>query len=312
MDASIKSTKAKTVIKATGAGTQAKVKKPSRKKKTTSKTASAAATQAILSGSRTAQADLTKQKLSATARKYDPLWFKIEDVVSVSNVPSAMSEKSSLLPEQTQIVEAVLGQFGLCRSDVTPQAMACLLEQARRFSHDLVADAQDFAYAANRTELTKADLVLAFEMRADRTMGITAQIPKLNLVAQQVNRSPLPPIPSQCYSGVLLPPKQHQLTARTYDIVSSSQTEKRIVQNPPEPKKKIPASSTSQPGYGATKGRQINVTLQSSSKSQTIPTAVSQGITSNQKDDSGKNTNVSSAPIASTAASSTTTTSDAK
>lgn len=258
--------KAKTATKASGAGTQAKAKKPSRKKKTTSKSSGAAATQAILNSARAAQLDLAKQKAQGAAKRSDPLWYRIEDVLPVVSEGNAMTSSTSILPEQVQIVETVLGQNGLNRSDVTPQAMACLLEQARRFAHELITNAQDYAYSANRAEVTRADFLLASEMRADFKIGVSTQLPKLNLVAQHVNRAPLPPIPTQCYSGVLLPPKEHQLTARTYDIVSGAQVTQKMIQKIPEAPKRR-KSSSGQPSYGAARGRQIPIKLKANSSS---------------------------------------------
>jgi hypothetical protein len=266
--------KSKTVVKASaaGAGTQAKAKKPARKKKPpANKPASAATTQSILNSARAAQVDLAKQKAQAAARRSDPLWYRIEDVLPVVREANAMTSSSTILSEQVQVVEAALGIHGLTRADVTPQAMACLLEQARRFAHELISNAQDYAYSASRAEVSRADLLLAAEMRADYSIAISAQLPKLNLVAQQVNRAPLPPIPSHCYSGVLLPPKQHQLTARTYDIVSGAQVSQKMVRAVPEAPhpKKVSNPSTAQPSYGATRGRPIPVKLKENPLPQT-------------------------------------------
>ena len=252
--------------KASGAGTQAKPKKPSRRKKPAPKASSAASTQAIRNDGRAATTDLALQRAQAAARRSDPLWYRIEDVLPAAQEGTAMSSKKGILPEQTQLVDTALLHSGLTRADVTPQALACLLEQARRYAQELIADAQD--YAVNRTELSRADLQLAADMRADYPVAISTQLPKLNLVAQQVNRAPLPPIPSHCYSGILLPPKEHQLTARTFDIVTGAQVAQKMVQKAPEPPKKRQSSTT--PSYGASRGRQIPIKLKEQpSQSQT-------------------------------------------
>ena len=262
-------TKKKAPAKASGAGTQAKTKKTTtaRRKKTTTKAGSATSAQALLQDARAAQIDMAKQKAQAAAKKSDPLWFRIEDVLPSIHDGNAMVSKTSILPEQVQIVEGALRHNGLTRADVTPQAMACLLEQARRYALELLTDAQDYAFAANRPEVTRADLVLAAEMRADHPVAVSTQLPKLNLVAQEVNRIPLPAIPTHCYSGVLLPPKEQQLTARTYDIVTGAQIARRMVQNAP----KAPSSGKSRrasasPGYGASRGRQIPIKLKEQPK----------------------------------------------
>jgi len=272
---------AKTVTKATGAGTKAK--KPVRKKKTTPKSSSltSGSTQ-LYAASRAAQLDLASQRNAAAARRSDPLWYQLEDYVLPAVADeTVMAEGSAakILPEQVQIVEAALDKNGLSRSDVTPQAFACLLEQARRYAIDILTDSQDYAFVANRTEIAKADLALANEFRPDHPTSITTQLPKLNLLAQTINRVPLPPIPTQCYSGVLLPSKRYQLTARTFDVVTSAQTAQRMVQAvptlPPKAKtssnssnhssKKGTANSSSKkstkksPSYGAARGRQISI-----------------------------------------------------
>lgn len=277
--------KTKTVVKAGGgAGTQAKAKKPARKKKpATSKTtgsggsAGTTANQAVVNAARAAQLDIQKQKSLAAAKNSDPLWYRIEDVLPVVDA-NALSGQSTILPEQVSIVETVLQRNGLSRSDVTPQAMACLLEQARRYAQDLLQHAQDYAFMANRTELTKQDLHLAAEFRPDHKIAVATQLPKLNILAQHINRAPLPPIPNHCYAGVLLPPIEHQLTARTYDIVSSAQVQQRMVQTIPAAPVKS-KKSTSNPSYGATKGRQIPIKLKQTQSTTTTSTATRMDIT---------------------------------
>lgn len=268
---------AKTVTKATGAGTKAK--KTVRKKKTV-KAASAPGSSQLYAASRAAQLDLASQRNAAAARRADPLWYQLEDYVlpSVADESSMAEGAAKILPEQAQVVEAALDKNGLTRADVTPQAFACLLEQARRYAIDILSDSQDYAFVANRTEISKADLALANEFRPDHPTSITTQLPKLNLLAQTINRVPLPPIPTHCYSGVVLPSKRYQLTARTFDVVTSAQTAKRMIQAVPalpaksrssgsSSSKKGSSSSSSKkstkkaPSYGASRGRQIAIHL---------------------------------------------------
>jgi hypothetical protein len=253
----------KTVTKATGGGTKAK--KPARRKKPTTKSTSASNNQATWSAARAAQMELAGQRSSAAARLSDPLWYRVEDVLHTSTEETAMAESPKILPEQVQIVEAALKHNHLTRADVTPQAFCVLLEQARRFALELLADAQDYAVCAGRTtEILKADLQLASDMRPDHPISVTTQLPKLNLLAQQVNRLPLPPIPTQCYSGVLLPPKHHQLTARTFDVVSGAQVAQKMVQPTPSPYKN--KKTAAKPSYGAARGRQISIQLKEPEK----------------------------------------------
>jgi len=281
----------KTVTKATGAGTKAK--KPNRKKKSTTKSSSAmSGNNQVYAQARLAQQDLASQRNVAAIRLSDPLWYKLEDYV----LPAVADESvmsgdvsAKILPEQVQIVEAALDKNGLTRSDVTPQAFACLLEQSRRYAIDILSDSQDYAFVANRVEITKADLALANEFRPDHPTSISTQLPKLNLLAQSINRIPLPPIPTQCYSGVLLPSKRYQLTARTFDVVTSAQTAQRMVQAVPTASKQTKVSSNSnnqisrrgsstnsssrksitkkvKPSYGAARGRQISINLKGDDK----------------------------------------------
>ena len=259
------SAKTKTVTKA-GGGTKAK--KPARKKPT--KKGTAATNQATLKAARSAQMDLASQRNKAAARRSDPLWFRDEDVLPFTAEESPMAENGKILPEQVQIVENALSHNNLSRSDVTPQAFYCLMEQARRFAFEIITDSQDYAFVANRNEISKADLELANSFRPDHPIALSAQLPKLHLLAQQINRVPLPPIPTQCYSGVLLPPKAHQLTARTFDVVSGAQVANKMVQQTPSlPSRR--SSSKPKPSYGASRGRQISITLQK--KEATAPAA---------------------------------------
>mmetsp|Transcript_7978 Transcript_7978/g.19254 ORF Transcript_7978/g.19254 Transcript_7978/m.19254 type:complete len:347 (+) Transcript_7978:145-1185(+) len=272
---------AKTVTKATGAGTKAK--KPVRKKKPATKSSSSTnGSSQLYAKSRAAQLDLASERNAAAARRSDPLWYQLEDYVLpavADDTVMAEGSAAKILPEQAQIVEAALNKNGLTRSDVTPQAFACLLEQARRYAIDILSDSQDYAFVANRTEITKADLALANEFRPDYPTSISTQLPKLNLLARTINRVPLPPIPTHCYSGVLLPSKRYQLTARTFDVVTSAQTAQRMVQAVPAlpPKSKTSNSSSHSskkgtthsskksskkaPSYGAARGRQIAIHL---------------------------------------------------
>lgn len=263
-EGSAKST-TKTATKASGAGT--KTKKTVRRKKPSSSTkSSASSNQATYTAARAAQMELAGQRTAAAARLADPLWYRIEDVLPATTEETAMAMPATkLLPEQVQIVEDALSNNNMSRSDVTPQAFCVLLEQARRYAMEIIADAQDYAVCASRNEITKADFDLASQMRPDHPTAVTTQLPKLNLLAQQINRIPLPPIPTQCYSGVLLPPKRHQLTARTFDVVSGAQVAQRMVQPKPSiATKRISSSSsksTPKPSYGAARGRQISIQL---------------------------------------------------
>lgn len=273
-----KAKKKVTVKKAAGpsTGAKAKSKRPTvrTKRPAAPKRTAAANNETILANAAAAKLDLAKQRSLSAARRQDPLWYRIEDVLPAHEI-TPMS--SGILPEQVQVVEKALSHVGLSQADVTPQAMACLLEQARRTAHELTASAQDCAYAAGRLEITNADLLLARELRPDRhSDSVTTQIPKLNLVAQHVNRAPLPPIPSQCYTGVVLPPKAHQLTARTFDVVSASVVTQNMVQTLPAAPAMAPRTHPppGMPGYGAARGRQIPIQLTATTTTTTPPPAM--------------------------------------
>ncbi|CAJ1914189.1 unnamed protein product [Cylindrotheca closterium] len=268
-NATTKSTTKSPSKTATKAGGGTKTKKTTKKRSTKKNTGNSAATQAALNASRAAHAELTAQRNKAAARRSDPLWYRDEDVLPSAAEETPMAEHGRILPEQFQIVDTALLKNNLTRSDVTPQAFYCLLEQARRFAYEIITDSQDYAFMANRTEIAKADLELADSYRPDHPTALQAQLPKLNLLAQTINRVPLPPIPTQCYSGVSLPPKKHQLTARTFDVVSGAQVANKMVQPAPSlPVKKPSTSSSSKQGskttasYGANRGRQIPVNIQ--------------------------------------------------
>jgi len=198
----------------------------------------------------------------------------------------------SFLNDEVQIIDDSLRLNGMTRADLTPQAFVCLLEQARRYALEIIADAQDYAYHSNRHDIQSSDLLLAVEMREDKSVATC--LPPVNDLyglAEEINRVPLPPIPTHCYNGVLLPPQEHQLTARTFDVVSSARVAQRMEKGGPLPtiassvistggtsagtsgagtaplhltseggsgKRKRTASS-----YGANRGRQIAVNLKS-------------------------------------------------
>lgn len=161
------------------------------------------------------------------------------------------SKKNSFLLNDVSIIDNSLRANGLSRQDITPTAYACLLEQARRYTYELLANAQDYAIHAKRNSihsLLPADILLAAEMLADSNNdddcgvgsgsgagdihGVASTLPTPEQImefASTVNRVPLPPIPSHCYNGVALPPAEEQLTARTYDVVNGARVVQRMM-----------------------------------------------------------------------------------
>eukprot|EP00542_Grammatophora_oceanica_P016921 CAMPEP_0194041058 /NCGR_PEP_ID=MMETSP0009_2-20130614/12963_1 /TAXON_ID=210454 /ORGANISM="Grammatophora oceanica, Strain CCMP 410" /LENGTH=377 /DNA_ID=CAMNT_0038684393 /DNA_START=35 /DNA_END=1168 /DNA_ORIENTATION=+ len=240
----------------------------------------------IQENGRLAQLEVSQQRALAAARKSDPLWYSTQE--ALASVSSEAVLAPGILEDQVALVETALSNNRLSRADVTPQAFGCLLEQGRRYALELLADGQDYAYLANRQDVTKADLLMAVELRPDGTTfggGATStaaahtQHHKLVVVSHQVNRRPLPPIPEHCYTGVVLPPKEKQVTSRTFDIVSGAQTASRMTSKLPQPKtsttpkKTSPSSTTStttssnnkssskSASYGVKKGTQIPIQL---------------------------------------------------
>jgi Transcription initiation factor IID, 31kD subunit len=274
---------------AQGAGAQAGgAPKPKavRKKKPSAKAggpggAGAASRQQLLQDSKQAQAKLQQHRSLLAGMKTDPLWlYRIEDVLPAISEPNAMVGKTTVLPEQVQVIENAIRQTGLHKSDLSPQAVACLLEQARRYALELLTDAQDYAHVASAghpaQDISKADLLLAAEMRADHPVAISSQLPKLNVSATRVNRVPLPPLPTHCFSGIVLPPKEQQVTGRTFDVIQAGQVARRMVQDAPKMKRKSSVDATSAAAgaggsgnasgsgassYGASRGRQIPIKL---------------------------------------------------
>jgi len=278
--------KKSTAKKATGAGTKAKsAKKPSattKRKRPAAKKKETISADTILAEGQAAAQDLAQQRAAAAQRRTDPLWYRMEDVLppkqSSDQPPNRMcTSSSSVLPEQVVLVERALQHAGLHggASDVTPQALACLLEQARRYASELLAHAADYAYTAGRPEIAPADLRLARELGAPPSSGshnhnssmsddVSTQLPKLHLMAQTINRAPLPSLPAHCYSGIVLPDAAHQLTARTFDVVSTARLlQKRVQPLPASPAQQQQAAATTAAsvGYGATRGRQIPIVL---------------------------------------------------
>ncbi len=143
-----------------------------------------------------------------------------------------------------ELVQKALRANGISVEDVTAQAFGCLLESARKFALELITDAVDYSMATDADydssstveetqpqaaaasaatvmeEITPADLQLAFEMQGDNQMSSEENLYHLTQIADEVNRSILPPIPDHCYNGIVLPPPEHNLLGRTFDVIS--------------------------------------------------------------------------------------------
>jgi hypothetical protein len=267
--------------------------KPARKKTTAVSKKESVSAETIYADANAAQTDLLQQRSLAAARRSDPLWYRIEDCYCLpgsSSLTDGSSLNAEIFPEQFEIVENALMHCGLSRADVTPQAMACLLEQTRRHAYSLEMAAHEFAAYANHNNPYPgaADYKLAVEMGPQKA-AVSAQLIRLNLAARKINRSVLPAIPHRCHTGVVLLPSQpNALTARTFDIVSAGTVSGKMVTRFPESSAAVPptastaaqsgttstsnkkqrtsgptSSSTTKP-YGAKTGRQIPIKLSSS------------------------------------------------
>ena len=74
---------------------------------------------------------------------------------------------------------------------------------------------------------------------------------------KSVNRAPLPPVPTNCYNGIVLPDPEHQLTARTFDVVTSARVAQKMGRGgsiPPTPVSGSLAGAASPPAPGSTSG----------------------------------------------------------
>jgi len=126
------------------------------------------------------------------------------------------------LEQDVEIVNRALVNNGLTMQDVTAEAFATLLEQARRHAMLLITDAADYAVHSHGNEtITSADLLLAKEMQGDDCLGQCngENMEQLARIAKETNRRVLPPIPDHCYNGIVLPDLEYTLLGRTYDVV---------------------------------------------------------------------------------------------
>lgn len=211
-------------------------------------------------------------------RKSDNSSTTAATAIAATAAQPPQPSSSGFLMDDVSIIDKSLTSAGLTRSHLTPRAYACLLEQARRYTLEVLADAQDYALHASRdsmASLVPADLLLAVEMREDTT-GVSSTLPRVEDVqylAEEVNRVPLPAIPRDCYGGVILPPVEDQLTARTFDVVNGARVVQRMMRGGDYPMGlgEVSGSLGKKGGggggrkvvgsYGAGIGRQISVNL---------------------------------------------------
>ena len=218
-------------------------------------------------------------------------WMEAVNASSIKEKKNSSKSKSnnkSFLMDDISIIDNALKSNGLSHSDITPKAYSCLLEQARRYALELIANSQDYAIHAQRSSISQllpCDLLLAVELSEDGKSngdcnnlggginGVASTLPSPSEIADLaniVNAVPLPTIPNNCYNGVALPPVKEQLTARTYDVVNGARVSQRMMKGGDLPFDTIDHGDYSSGGglikkknkggtYGAGLGRQIAV-----------------------------------------------------
>jgi len=181
---------------------------------------------------------------------HDSAWLSTVPSLSSLSLPlykNGALSSPSFLEDDIELVQNALGANGLSLEDITSQAFGCLLESVRKFALELITDAVDYSMAIDdddddggndhskdggsvqggdaesammMEEITPADLQLALEMQDDNQVNSGENLYHLTQIADEVNRSVLPPIPDYCYNGIVLPPPEYNLLGRTFDVVS--------------------------------------------------------------------------------------------
>jgi len=173
-------------------------------------------------------------------RKMDALWLGDSTTPgSKSKSTSTTTTSSSVFAEEEALIlERALRANGLVYflpsnanntttaaatnttvGDVTPQAYECLLEYLRKYTNDLVLEAQEYAWHSGRNTIEAKDIKLAVEFNEEDIPPLRLRHATTMSMAEELNMIPLPPIPNNCFNGIVLPPIDHQLTARTFDII---------------------------------------------------------------------------------------------
>ena len=148
----------------------------------------------------------------------DKLWISGSDPY-LEQTPS-----ENMMPlDFEKILRTSIMNAGLTPNDITPIVANGLLEHVKVYAWHLVADAQDFAMhrkSSLNPQITGPDLLLAVQNQSDRSSKQRDRLAAFQ--EEEVNLVPLPRIPNDCYTGVVLPPLEHTLLARTYDIIPST------------------------------------------------------------------------------------------
>ena len=224
----------------------------------------------------------------------DPLWTNSngstapKPTTTTTNNSTKSSSNNGVLTQDEEILQSCLQRVGLVREGTSSEtkkdvighgAYEVILEYARKYALELLQDAQEYAQhcngsASTNSKVTSRDIELASQFLQDEN-----EEDDHYGYSTDMNRIPLPLLPNNCYTGIVLPDDNHNTTlARTYDVVSaarisqqfslsssSSQTPKTNTNNHNNNNNNdtissnIKSSSTTTPSYGATRKRQIPI-----------------------------------------------------
>jgi histone H3/H4 len=253
-----------TAIAAKDAQSKSVKKKPKKKKPSSAKSSAQMA------------ANVSFQKLirERELKKHDAAWLSTIPDPTLSQDQYAV-QSPSFLENDVEIVKNALHKNGLPISGVTVEAFDCLLEEARKYAMELITDASDYAVHSHGTEaISPADLLLAKEMKdEERNAHGQYNLDALAAIAHETNQRPLPPIPSDCFNGVVLPPVEYTLLSRSFDVVLSKRNRslsldgKQKNQHDIIPSTESIVPSVASTAYGAKRGqKQVQIHLTGASR----------------------------------------------
>jgi histone H3/H4 len=201
--------------KATSTTTKKKKKPTARKKKPTSTKKSAASAASAAQRAKDQYKELLARK---AALSQDVIWNHSQPLPNPYLPPT---EAPSYLEEEVFMVQRALHANGIKNtSQITAQAFGALIEHGRLYALNLISDAGDYAQHYGSQVPSSDDLLLARDLAKDDLQQQAMTRDALSEVAERTNREVLPCIPDHSYGGVVLPPLEHTLLGRTFDVVS--------------------------------------------------------------------------------------------
>ena len=227
----------------------------------------------------------------------DPLWTNSngstapKPTTTTTNNSTKSSSNNGVLTQDEEILQSCLQRVGLVREGTSSEtkkdvighgAYEVILEYARKYALELLQDAQEYAQhctngsTSSNTKVTSRDIQLASQFLQDEQDDNNDDHYGYST---DMNRIPLPLLPNNCYTGIVLPDDNHNTTlARTYDVVSAARISQQFSLSSQTPKtntnhhnnnnnnknndtnsSNIKSSSTTTPSYGATRKRQIPI-----------------------------------------------------